>query len=230
MKRHRKFLLSALLVAAAFVLGSCGGSGASNSAQQENEATSGGEQEETTGGMQGMSQGEMTGMDMGSGSEAPAMLIQNGEYSDERFIDMIAAHHQMAIEMAQVEQENGQIPELQQIANDIVSSQQQEIEELRSIKEEEFGSSELPTMMNSEDQMMYAMTMPNELEQQASVDLEFIDSMLPHHSSAIELASIARMRSDNPNIQRIARNIIDEQSREIGEQIQIRQQNFPESQ
>lgn len=171
----------------------------------------------------------MPGMDMGSGDEAPAMLIEDGEYSDERFIDMIAAHHQMAIEMAQVEQENGEIPELQQIADDIVSSQQSEIEELRSIKEEQFGSSELPTMMNSEDQMMSGMVMPGELEQQGSVDREFIDSMLPHHAGAIDLASIARMQSDNPDIQRLSRNIIDAQAREIGEMIEIRQQYYPGS-
>lgn len=210
MKQYRTPGLLVLLISAALALAGCGGSSTAQQEKSQEEVGSGAKE-----------------MVMGSGDEAPAMLIQDGEYSDERFIDMIAAHHQMAIEMAQAEQENGEITELQQIADNVVSSQQSEIEELRSIKEEQFGTSELPTMMNMEDPMMSAMTMPGELAQQESVDQEFIDSMLPHHSGAIELASIARMQSDNPDIQRIARNIIDEQSREIGEMIQIRQQNFP---
>lgn len=203
------------MIAAALALASCGGAG---KAQQE-EDKPGSEKQESMGDMPGM----------GSGDEAPAMLIQDGEYSDERFIDMMAAHHQMAIEMAEVEQENGELPELRQIAEDVVSAQQSEIEELGAIKEEQFGSSELPTTMNPEDPMMSSMVMPGELEQQGSVDRNFIDSMLPHHAGAIEIASIARMQSDNPEIQRLARGIIDEQSREIGEMIQIRQENFPES-
>ena len=41
--------------------------------------------------MQGMDHGEMSGMEMGSGETAPKDLIADGEYSDERFIDMMAA-------------------------------------------------------------------------------------------------------------------------------------------
>src|SRR5258708_7554290 len=33
---------------------------------------------------------------------APAQLVENGQYSDERFIDMMVPHHLMAIQMAQV--------------------------------------------------------------------------------------------------------------------------------
>ena len=55
-----------------------------------------------------------------------------------------------------------------------------------------------------------------------------IDSMIPHHASAIEMTSTANMRSDNPEIKRLAREIIDAQSREIEEMIELRQQNYPE--
>ena len=47
--------------------------------------------------MAGMNHGSM---EMGSGETAPKELIVDGEYSDERFIGMMAAHHQTAIEMA----------------------------------------------------------------------------------------------------------------------------------
>ncbi len=75
---------------------------------------------------------------------------------------------------------------------------------------------------------MYAMEMPDQLAGQEPFDRAFIDSMIPHHASAIEMASTANMRSDNPEIKRLARGIIDAQSREIGEMIELRQLNYPE--
>jgi uncharacterized protein (DUF305 family) len=36
------------------------------------------------------------------------------------------------------------------------------------------------------------------------------------------------MHSDNAEIEGLARNIVDAQSREIGEMIELRQQNYPE--
>jgi uncharacterized protein (DUF305 family) len=211
--------LLVLLLAVVLALVSCGGSGPVQ--QRESESGDTRASQENTGGM--------SGMDHGSGSTAPRELIVDGEYSDERFIDMMAAHHQMAIEMAKVAQQEAELPEIRQIADDVVSTQQAEIEQLASIKEEEFGSSELPTQMDPEEPSMYAMVMPEELVQQEPFDLTFIDSMIPHHASAIEMASAANLRSNNPEIKRLARGVIDAQSKEIGQMIELRQQNYPEA-
>jgi uncharacterized protein (DUF305 family) len=211
--------LLVLLLAVVLALVSCGGSGPVQ--QRESESGDTRASQENTGGM--------SGMDHGSGSTAPRELIVDGEYSDERFIDMMAAHHQMATEMAKVAQQEAELPEIRQIADDVVSTQQAEIEQLASIKEEEFGSSELPTQMDPEEPSMYAMVMPEELVQQEPFDLTFIDSMIPHHASAIEMASAANLRSNNPEIKRLARGVIDAQSKEIRQMIELRQQNYPEA-
>ncbi len=227
----RRLGLPGLLLAVALVLASCAGSG--GSAQQEDDGSSGSSgdaQEESQGGMQGMDRGGMSGMDMGSGETAPAMLIPpDGNYSDERFIDMMVPHHMMAIEQAEVAQQNAEHPEIEQLAGNIISAQQQEIEELKAIKEEESGTSETPTMMAPEEMENMGMTMPDELENQRPFDKAFIDSMLPHHASAIEMASVALKSSDNPDIQRIAREIINGQAEEIGQMNQWRQEWYPEA-
>ena len=222
MKKYFGLVLPALLLAATLALASCGGSGSA----QQGENESGGTQEEgTTGGMAGMDHGST---ETDSASVAPRELIVGGEYSDERFIDMMAAHHQMAIDMGKVAQHHAELPEIRRIADDVVSTQQAEIEQLSGIKEKEFGSSEVPLVMDPEEPSMYAMTMPDELAQKEPFDLAFIDSMIPHHASAIEMASTALVHSDNAEIKGLARNIVDAQSREIGEMIELRQKNYPE--
>jgi uncharacterized protein (DUF305 family) len=211
--------LLALLLAVVMALASCRGAGSGQ--QGESEAGDTQASQEATGGV--------SGMDHGSRSTAPRELIVDGEYSDERFIDMMAAHHQMAIEMAEVAQQEAELPEIRQLADDIVSTQQAEVEQLASIKEEEFGSSELPTQMNPEEPSMYAMVMPDQLTGQEPFDLAFIDSMIPHHASAIEMASTANLHSDNPELKRLARGVTDAQSNEIGQMIELRHQNYPEA-
>ena len=230
MSKYVSFWLPILLLVIALAFSaSCGASSDSGASRQGQHG--GGETSDDH--MQGMDMGEesagdMSGMDRGSGVTAPKDLIVDGQYSDERFIDMMAAHHQMAIDMAEVAQREAELPEIRRIADDIVSTQRAEIEELESIKEAEFGSSEVPTAMNPEDPSMNAMEMPDELTGQRPFDRAFIDSMIPHHASAIEMAATALRRSDNPEIKRLARGIIDAQSREIGEMIELRQQNYPE--
>jgi uncharacterized protein (DUF305 family) len=156
-------------------------------------------------------------MDMGSrGMMDPSeMVMENGEYSDERFIDAMVPHHQEAIDMAEVALQNAEHPELLQLAENIISTQQAEIEELRSIKEQEFGTSEVPTQMSPEEIEMMGMEDPTELANRRPFDEAFINAMIPHHQSAIEMAQVAYAQSDNPRIRELASNIVEDQEAEI---------------
>ena len=93
MNYTRTFALPALLFAAALVLASCGGAEQSSTESEDS--------------MQGVDHGNM---DRGSDGTASEMLMENGEYSDERFIDAMAPHHQAAVEMAQVAQRSAERP------------------------------------------------------------------------------------------------------------------------
>ena len=163
----------------------------------------------------------------GTPSVAPEWLVINGHYSDERFIDMMVPHHLMAIQMAQLALQKTQHPELKQLASSIISSQQREIQALKNLKKRLYRTSNTPTMMNAVVMANTGMMMPDQLAQQHPFDLAFIDSMIPHHASAIDLASVALMRSTNPDIERIARGIFIAQSQEIGQMIQWRKLWYP---
>lgn len=52
---------------------------------------------------------------------------------------------------------------------------------------------------------------------EATFDQQFIDMMVPHHESAIAMAEIAQERAEQPELRRLADEIISAQTAEIGE-------------
>jgi uncharacterized protein (DUF305 family) len=213
-----KAWLLAPLLAVAFLQAACGGAG---SGQQGNESGGGHGQ---------MDHGQMGhgSMGMGSGGMARQMVMQKGKYSDKAFIDAMVPHHQGAIAMAEVALKNAEHEEIIQLSRNIISSQQAEIEELKSIKQEEFGTSNVPMEMSPEQMRGMGMMMdPQQLANQKPFDEAFIDAMIPHHQSAIEMAQVALENSDNPKIKDLAQNIISAQQREIEQMTQWREQWYP---
>ena len=168
-------------------------------------------------------------MGMGSGGMARQMVMENGKYSDERFIDAMIPHHQGAIAMAEVALKNAEHEEIIQLSRNIISSQQAEIEELKSIKQEEFGTSNVPMEMSPEQMRGMGMMMdPQSLADENPFDKAFIDAMIPHHQSAIGMAGVANEKSKNPRIKELAQNITSAQKREIEQMRRWREQWYPE--
>ena len=223
MSYTRTFGLPALLLAAALIMASCGGSGTGGSEQ----GNAGQDNAESEDGMQGMDHG---GMNTGSGDMASEMLMENGEYSDERFIDAMAPHHQGAVEMAEVALENAEHQELRQLARDIVTGQQAEIEQMSAIKERLFGSSEVPMEMSPEEmKMMGMMEDPGQLADEDPFDRAFIDEMTPHHESAIQMARTAQESTEDPEVRDLAGGIVEAQEAEIEQMTDWREEWYPES-
>jgi uncharacterized protein (DUF305 family) len=222
MKNHLK--LGLLALAAALVLASCAGSGGSSQGDASQGDTK--EQQGESGGMAGM---DHESMGHGSGDVASEMLMQDGKYSDERFIDAMVPHHQGAVEMARVALKNAEHDAIVQLSENIISSQQAEIEELKSIKQEEFDTSRVPMEMSQEQMRGMGMTMdPQQLANRDPFDKAFIDAMIPHHQSAIEMAQVAGEKSKNPRIKELAENIVNAQQKEIEQMTAWRKEWYPE--
>jgi uncharacterized protein (DUF305 family) len=221
--------LPALLLAAAFILTACGGAG-------------GGQQGSGSGSEQGTADkpgGSMAGMDhdqvghgsmgMGSGGMARQMVTENGKYSDKAFIDAMVPHHQGAIAMAEVALKNAEHEEIKELSRNIVSTQRAEIEELKAIKQQEFGTSNVPMEMSQEQMRGMGMMMnPEQLAHSEPFDKAFIGAMIPHHQSAIEMAQVAYEKSKVPEIKELAKNIVSAQQREIEQMKQWRKEWYPQ--
>ena len=223
MRRYVNVWLLVFVLASVLVLASsCAGSDTSEQGSAEQS-----ESEEATNDMQGM---DHSSMDMSSGQmmDASQMLMQNGEYSDERFIDAMVPHHQGAIDMANVALENAEHPELQQLAQNIIADQQREIDELKAIKERLYGTAAVPTEADPEEmKMMGMMADPKELANQQPFDRAFIDAMIPHHQSAIDMANVAFEQTGDAEIKNLALGIVTAQQQEIQQMTGWRQEWYP---
>lgn len=157
--------------------------------------------------------GMMSGGMMGQGTIAD----QNAPF-DQRFLDQMLAHHQMAVTSAQQMIADSARPELRDLAQRIITGQQREIDQMRTWRQEWYGSASsgsMPSMIGggimSRDQMRQMMGA------QADFDCMFLQMMIPHHEAAIAMAQQALTQAEHPEIKTIAQGIITTQRAEIGE-------------
>jgi uncharacterized protein (DUF305 family) len=207
-----------LVLAVALILAACGGAG-------------GGQQGSGSGVMAGMDHSQMGHGSMGMGSKGMArqMVMENGKYSDRRFIDAMVPHHQGAIAMAEVALKNAEHEEIIKLSRNIIASQQAEIAELKAIKEKEFGTSNVLVEMSQEQMRGMGMMMdPQQLANKEPFDKAFIDAMIPHHQSAIYMARVASEKSKIPEIKELAQNIVSAQKQEIEQMRSWREQWYQE--
>lgn len=82
-------------------------------------------------GMGGM---DHSGMDTGAmEADVAALEALSGEQFDREFLTRMVAHHQSAVKMAQTEVDEGVNPQAQDLAQEIISVQEAEIQEMRGL-------------------------------------------------------------------------------------------------
>lgn len=150
------------------------------------------------------------------GSDAAA----TGAEFDRAFIDAMVPHHESAIEMAEAAKEAGLTqPELIEVADAILATQQQEIDQMKEWRGEWFGSSEIdPEGAAALGMSADEMGMQHDagaLLGSGDVDTDFAQMMITHHQGAIDMAKLAQERAEHDELQELADAIIEAQEREI---------------
>ena len=141
-----------------------------------------------------------------------------GNETDGAFLAGMAPHHESAIEMAEMAQEEAEHPEIRKLADDIVEAQTDEIELIDAIHRRLFGepvaAADHASMGMSAAEMGMDMDM-EALEAAKPFDRAFIDAMIAHHQGAIRMARIELAEGDDAEAKSLAEAIIAAQSAEI---------------
>jgi uncharacterized protein (DUF305 family) len=73
---------------------------------------------------------------MMSEADMSRLMEATGAQFDLTFVEMMAAHHQGAVDMANAELKDGSLPEVTRLAQQIIDTQQDEIDQLQRWKTE----------------------------------------------------------------------------------------------
>lgn len=138
--------------------------------------------------------------------------------TDGAFIVGMVPHHTAAVEMAQMALDRSEHREVKRLAQDIVDSQIEEIGVLRAIHVRLYGAP--LSSMSGDHGAMPGMSAemgatPAELNAAPEFDRAFLDAMVPHHQGAIAMAKQEVAKGRDSELRRIARRIIEAQTREI---------------
>lgn len=153
------------------------------------------------------------------GSDEPSADGSTAAAFDQAFVDAMVMHHEQAIAMSKDALAAGLAePVLVDIANSIVEAQQTEIDQLKSWRAEWFGSSVVDpnggdALGLSDDEMGMGPAM--DFATAKDVDAAFATAMIAHHEGAITMAELVADRTDRPELETLAADIIEAQTAEV---------------
>lgn len=151
--------------------------------------------------------------------------ISNGNSIDKHFIEQMIPHHEGAIDMAKLARTKATHPEVKVLAEAIIKAQATEITDMTSWYKDWFGkrvSSGGSSMMGGGMMSGSGMHMGGQedmttLEAATDFDKAFLEQMIPHHQLAIMMAQMLKSGTTRPEMIQLANNIIESQSKEIGQ-------------
>ena len=157
-----------------------------------------------------------------AGSQNATTLMGN---IDQHFIEQMIPHHEDAIIMAQLAQERATHTEIKVLANNIITSQSEEITKMRNWYKDWFGidvpksniSTGMGVGMRMQGGMMGDETDLEKLRNVSNFDKEFIGEMIPHHQMAVMMAQMLKNTTNKEEMRTLADNIISVQTKEINE-------------
>ncbi len=143
---------------------------------------------------------------------------------DAAFAQGMLGHHIGAVDMAEIELKYGTDAEMRKLAQEIIDAQQSEIKQMKTWLASN-PDSKTPTEDTKAMQQAYADGMDAMHEEMMAgiadpvPDMAFARGMLPHHVGAVDMAETQLKYGKNPEMLKLAQEIIDAQKPEI-EQMQ----------
>ena len=168
----------------------------------------------------------MPGMDhnktpmTGSSTAGPSMNMSSnmgnlaklsGKAFERAFLSMMIPHHQAAIDMSKAVLPLAKDATVQKWAKAIIAAQESEIAQMNTLLKAYGGSdTKMATMM-----MDGMKGMGMRVKASGTPDMTFVQDMIGHHASALDMARVALQKASNPAVLKLARDIATAQAGEM---------------
>jgi uncharacterized protein (DUF305 family) len=151
----------------------------------------------------------------GSDTSSTSSAKPAGNATDRAFVAEMVPHHRLAMRMAAVASKEATSSFVEHLAADIIRSQTAEIARMQRIDGQLAGAGIERGELGIDEHMMGMDMDLNMLTGAKPFDVKFIAMMIPHHQGAIAMARIELAKGASPELQKLARQIITAQAREV---------------
>ena len=172
---------------------------------------------------QGMGDMPMGNMNMGDMKSMKTLEKATGKTFDIYWMSQMIAHHNIAVDMANFVLKNGKDAKVKKTAQEIVKAQSLEVKQMTGWLKSWYNAKPDATQMKlmvvdmqpmvdaSQGKMRgHSMTM-------GGADKNFLENMIPHHQSAVDMAKLALTKALRPELKTFAQGVIDVQTEEIAQ-------------
>jgi uncharacterized protein (DUF305 family) len=163
----------------------------------------------------------MGGMNMGEMKSMQALAKVSGKTFDIYWMSQMIAHHQAAVIMAKIVIGAGKDTKIKAAAQAVVTAQSAEVKQLTAWLKSWYNSppnaNQMQLMMTDMQPMMLAAKGGMDGMVMGDADRNFLENMIPHHQSAVEMAKLALTKALRPQLKTFAQQVIDDQSKEINQ-------------
>jgi uncharacterized protein (DUF305 family) len=141
---------------------------------------------------------------------------------DHAFLNAMILHHKSGEDAAKLALERAEHPELKTLAEDMITTDLAHIQKLRELRRGWYGTdgappslmpkeekSDLPGVETAKDMAKQI----DDLKKAEPFDLAFIDAMIPHHQGAIDMATAAGEKAQQPETKALASIIVSDESK-----------------
>ena len=144
-----------------------------------------------------------------------ALQPLKGAEFEASFLQQMIQHHRSGIEMAKLVADHTQRAEIRQLAEKIISAQDQEIGQMTKWLTDWYKTSPKEVANEKADKEMKMHMSMLSAKKDADFDKAFLEMMPKHHHMAVEMAEQAENKSTHPELKELAAKIAKDQQNEI---------------